>query len=286
MPDIATRITSMSFVAIIGSGALGGAIAHALALRDRIREIRLIDSEERIAQGKALDIRQSSPIDQFATVVVGTGATAAVAGATAIVIADAASGSGEISGEGGLSLLRHIAAMEPKAPIVCAGGSQRDLIARGVVELHIPQTRIIGSSPAALESALRALAALSIDSSGVPIALNVVGVPPDNAVVGWEEATVSGQPLTSHLPPHVIAGLNARLRGLWPPGPYSLGSAAADVVEAIVLGSRRRYSCFVHVRNGRVAAMPVELGEDGVTRVIEPVLTRQERTRLENALNH
>jgi hypothetical protein len=29
----------------------------------------------------------------------------------------------------------------------------------------------------------------------------------------------------------------------------------------------------------------VELGEDGVRRLVEPVLTRQERTRLENAMN-
>ena len=36
----------MSFVAIIGSGALGGAVAHTLAVRDRIGEIRLIDAEE------------------------------------------------------------------------------------------------------------------------------------------------------------------------------------------------------------------------------------------------
>ena len=85
----------MSFVAIIGSGALGGAVAHTLALGDRVREIRLIDSEDRIAQGKALDILQSAPIDQFTTAVVATGSIAAAAGAAAIVIADAASGSGE-----------------------------------------------------------------------------------------------------------------------------------------------------------------------------------------------
>ena len=35
---------------------------------------------------------------------------------------------------------------------------------------------------------------------------------------------------------------------------------------------------------GYVVAMPVELDEDGVRRVIEPALTRQERTRLENAI--
>src|SRR6476646_2784091 len=183
MPDMTTRIIesvpdckatkhSMSFVAIIGSGALGGAVAHALALRDRIREIRLIDAEERIAQGKALDIRQSSPIDQFSSVTIGSGAIAAAAGAAAIVLADPASGAGEFSGEAGLTLLRQLAAIESNAPIVCAGGSQRELIVRGVSELHIAEARLIGSAPVALESALRALAALPIDSSPVPIALN------------------------------------------------------------------------------------------------------------------
>jgi malate dehydrogenase len=276
----------MSFVAIIGSGALGGAVAHALALRDRIGEVRLIDAEERIAQGKALDIRQSSPIDQFSTVTIGSGAIAAAAGAAAIVLADPASGGGEFSGEAGLTLLRQLAGIESNAPIVCAGGSQRELIVRGVSELHIAEARLIGSAPVALESALRALAALPIDSSAVPIAVNVVGIPPDNVVVAWEEASIGGQPLTAHIPPHVIAGLNARLRGLWPPGTFSLGAAAAAIVEVIALGSRRRFSCFVHIGNGRVAAMPVELGEDGVRRVIEPVLTRLERTRLENALEN
>ncbi len=274
----------MSFVAIIGSGALGGAVAHTLAVRDRVREIRLIDVEERVALGKALDIRQSSPIDQFATMVVGTGALAAAAGATAIVIADPASGGGEFSGEAGLALLRQLSAMESRAPIVCAGGSQRELIGAAIGELHIAEARLIGSAPVALESALRALAGLSMDSSGVPITLNVVGIPPHDAVVAWEEASVSGQPLTSHVAPHVIAGLNAKLPGLWPPGPYSLGTAATEVVLAIALSSRRRFSCFVKVGNRSVAAMPVELGEEGVRRVIEPVLTRQERTRLENAI--
>ena len=70
----------MSFIAIIGSGPLGGAIAHKLAARDRVREVRLIDPEERIAQGKALDICQSSPIENFSARVVGIGSLASVAG--------------------------------------------------------------------------------------------------------------------------------------------------------------------------------------------------------------
>ncbi len=275
-----------SFIAIIGAGSLGGTLAHTLAVGDRVSDIRLIDAEERIAQGKVLDIRQSSPIDGFATVLSATGSIAAVAGASVIVVADPASGPTEYAGEEGLALLRRIHAVETAAPVVCAGASQRELVARAISELHIPQARILGSAPLALESALRALAGLSLDISGVPIVLSVLGAPPRDAVVAWEEASVSGQPLAAHLPAHVIAALNARIPGLWPPGVYALASAATRVVEAIVTGSRQRYSCFVAAGRGAVAAMPVELGPDGVRRVIEPVLTRQERTKLENGLSN
>ena len=274
----------MSFIAIIGAGPIGGSIAHKLAGRDRVREVRLIDADERIAQGKALDISQSGPVEGFGTRVTGAGALAAAAGAGAIVVADRANGQGEHSGESGLALLRQLAAIESAAPIVFAGATQRELIARAATELHLPEPRVIGSAPLALESALRALAGLAIDASGVEVSLRVVGVPPRSAVVAWEEASAFAQPLASLLPPHEIAALTARIPGLWPPGPYALASAASRVAEALALGSRRRFSCFVNTGRGRVAAMPVELGQDGVVRIIEPVLTRQERTLLENAL--
>jgi len=274
----------LPFVAIVGAGPLGGTLAHTLAARDRLREVRLIDELERVAAGKALDIVQSSPVENFSTRVNASGALAAAAGASAIVIADPAAGQGEHSGEGGLGLLRRLRSIDDRAPIVCAGGSQRELIARGVSELHIPPSRIVGSAPYALESAVRALAGLAIDASGVEISLRIVGVPPHAAVVAWEEASAFGQPIAAHLAAHQIAALNARLPRLWPPAPYALASAAARVVEAIASGSRRRFSCFVSLPRQNVVAMPVELGEDGVRRVLEPALTRQERTRLENAI--
>ena len=278
----------MGFVAVIGAGALGGATTHALARRERLREVRLIDPEGTIARGKALDLSQSAPVENFSTRVTSAEAIEAAAGADAIVIADAAANSGEHSGEAGLALLRRIVAIADRSPIVCAGAQQRELIARAVTELRVPTTRIIGSAPMALESALRAIAGLAMDGSGPEIALRIVGVPPRSAVVAWEEATVSGQPLSAEIPPHVVAGLSARIPGLWPPGPYSLGAACARVVEALVLGTRRRFTCFIAMDAGpvraAVSAMPVEIANGAVRRVLEPALTRQERTMLENAL--
>ena len=274
----------MSFIAIIGAGPLGGSLAHKLAQRSTVGEVRLIDSAGAVAHGKALDILQSSPIEGFSSRVTAADSINAAAGADAIVLADHASGQGEHTGEAGLALVRQLAAFEMTAPIVCAGATQRDLMMKVTGELRFPAARIIGSAPFALESALRALAGLMIDASGVELSLRVVGVPPRAAVVAWEEATAHGQPLSGELAAHHIASLSARIPGLWPPGPYALGSAAARTVEAIANGSRRRYSCFVAVRPGVVTAMPVELGRGGVLSVLEPVLTPQERTVMDNAI--
>jgi malate dehydrogenase len=277
----------MPFVAIVGGGALGGAIAHALALRDRLAEIRLIDSEGSIARGKALDIQQSGPIDNFSTRVTAADSVEAAAGAAVIVLADATDNT-EHAGESGLAVLRRIAAVESRAPIVCSGAGQRELIGRGVTELQLAPSRIIGSAPLALESALRALAGIAMDGTGAEIALQVVGVPPGAAVAAWEEASAAGQPLSAQLPAHVMAGLSARIPGLWPPGPFALGAACARIVEALANGTRRRFTCFVAMNAGpvraAVTAMPVELEKGAVRRILEPALTRQERTMLENAL--
>jgi malate dehydrogenase len=278
----------MGFIAIIGAGALGGAVAHALAARDRVTDVRLIDPSGQVARGKALDILQSSPIELFNTRTSGAESIDSAVGADVIVIADAAAGNAEHAGDAGLGILRQLLRSGNRAPIVCAGAGQRDMIGKAVAELHMSRAAVLGSAPVALESALRALAGLAIDGSGVEVGLRVVGVPPRAAVVAWEEATAHGQPLSTEMAPHLIAGLSARIPGLWPPGPYALASAAARAVEAIVHGSRRRFSCFVATEWGpdrtSVGSMPVELGPPGVQRVIEPALTRQERTALENAM--
>jgi malate dehydrogenase len=274
----------MSFIAVIGAGPIGGSLAHKLAQRGRVAEVRLVDAAANIARGKALDILQSAPIDGFSTRVTGADAIEAAAGADVIVIADHASGDGEHMGESALALVRRLAAIDLQTPILCAGAAQRELMMKATGELRLPVARIVGSAPFALESALRALAAVMFDGSGVDVTLRVVGVPPRSAVVTWEEATAQGKPLSSVLAAHQIASLSDRIRSLWPPGPYALGSSAARVAEAIAIGSRRRYSCFVAVRPGVVGAMTVELAPAGVLRVLEPTLTPQERTRMDSAI--
>jgi malate dehydrogenase len=273
---------------VIGAGPIGGALTQKLALRDRIGEVRLIDPHPGIAQGKALDILQSSPVEGFSTRIASAQSVHAAAGASTIVLADSGATGKEHADEDGLALVRQIAAFERVSPLVFAGASQRRLIALAVAELGVERSRVIGTSPAALESALRALTALALDASGVDVHLRLVGTPPDGVVVGWEEATALGLPLRTQLAPHIMRALNDRIPKHWPPGPLAMASAAARTVEAIVNGSRRQPTCFVSLAAGptrnAVAAMPAQLGARGVNRILEPALSDLERTQMETAI--
>jgi malate dehydrogenase len=278
----------MSTVAIIGAGALGGALAHALARRSRVNEVRLIDPDGRVAEGKALDILQSSPVEQFSTRVTAAPGYAAAAGADVIVFADLAA-SEEIAAEPGLALLRQVARLDTTAPLLFAGGLQRELMSRAVEELRVSPARVLGSAPLALESAVTAVTAALLDLSPKDLSIGVAGVPPRDTVIGWDAATAFHQPIANTLAAHHMSAISSRLPALWPPAPYTLASAAARVAEALVHGSRRRFSCFAaldvsEVGRNVIAAVPVQIEKGGIARTLAPALSRHERTAFENGL--
>src|SRR6266851_8038860 len=136
----------MTDVAIIGAGEVGSLLALVLARRDAVAEIRLIDESGRVAAGKALDITQAAPIEQFATRVSGATDISIAAGAAVVVLADRAMG-GEWQGEDALMLLKRLNQLISGAVLLGAGPACRELIERGARELHIPRARLLGSAP-------------------------------------------------------------------------------------------------------------------------------------------
>jgi malate dehydrogenase len=278
----------MQEVAIVGAGELGGALAHVLARRDAARTIRLIDEKGRVAEGKALDIAQAGPVEGFAAQLSGSTDWATAAGADVIVIADRF-GAGEWSGEDGLQLLRQLSRSTQTAVLLCAGASQRELIDRGVRELHVSRSRLIGSAPEALAGGARAIVALAANGSPRDVSLSVLGIPPAHTVIPWEDATFGGFALTRLVDEPSRRRIAARIAALWPPGPYALATAAALVVDALAGRTRRIASCFVAPDTSaglrsRTAAMPVRLGPAGIVEVVTPSLSVVERVALENAI--
>jgi malate dehydrogenase len=292
----------MDEVAILGAGDLGGALAYVLARRDIVRRIRLIDDSGEVAAGKALDIMQASPIESFSTYVSGSPDLTTAAGASILVIADragsakpAAAGSGsqvsavagEWQGEPGVRLLVQLSQVARNRVVVCAGAEQRELVERGVSELGFDRERLCGSAPEALAAAIRALVALEAGGSAKDVGLTVLGVPPNHVVVPWEEATIGGRSATRVLDEPARRRLAARVAPLWPPGPYALANAAADVVAGLAGASRRTVSCFMAPASrgrARTIALPVRLGPSGTASIDVPALSVQAQVALDNAM--
>jgi malate dehydrogenase len=278
----------MRFVAIIGAGELGATIARTLAARDSIPEIRLIDDAGDVAAGKALDICQSGPIDRFHTRVVASRDVRAAAGARLVAIADRATG-GEWTGEPALALLRQLAPLSPETTFVCAGASQMTVVDRAVSELALPRARVLATAPGALVSALKAMIALEAGASPGDVAVSLLGLAPDRLVVPWHDGSIAGMPLSHMLDTPALDRLRRRLPALWPPGPYSLASAARPAAEALVHGSDRIFTCHV-VLDGELgvrrlgSAFPVQLGPGGIERYRPPALDSRLRVQFENAV--
>jgi malate dehydrogenase len=278
----------MHQVAIIGAGEIGGLLAHALARRSVASDIVLIDDHERAARGKALDIAQSAPVEGFAARVSGTADTAVAEGATIVAIADPFD-TAALAGESALLLLKRLREFASRALIVCVDASHRELVERGVRELHMPRTRLIGSAPEALVAAVRALVAVETGNSAGDVSLTAIGVPPNHIVVPWEDATIGGFGLTRVISEPGRRRLDSRMTSLWPPGPYALAAAAAKVIDVVMRRSERLVTCFVAPDDTagtrmRTAAFPVRLADTGVIDVVLPAMSVRERVQLDNAV--
>jgi len=274
-------------IAVFGAGELGGAVAHALARREIARTIRLIDERGTVAKGKALDIAQAAPVEGFATQLEGANDLSFAAGADIIVVADRF-GVGEWTGDEALVLLRRTTQMTRHAIVVCAGTSGREMVDRGVRDLHLSRARLFGSAPEAVAGTARAITALALNGSARDIALSVLGIPPTQTVIPWEDATAGGFALVRQLDEPARRRLDMRIAALWPPGPYALAAAAAHVLAAIDGRSRRLASCFVapaaaDLGRRRTAAVPVRLGPGGITQVLMPRLSGAEQVAFDNA---
>ncbi len=132
----------MTTAAIIGAGELGGAIAHALARRDAVGRIWLVDAAGNPAAGKALDIQQSGAIEGFGTQLGGTSDVTRIIGCDVCIVADRfGPGSPEWQGEEGFAHLTRIAEMVPDTPLVFAGAAQAPLLAQLAREAHVCRGR-------------------------------------------------------------------------------------------------------------------------------------------------
>lgn len=280
----------MSTVVVLGAGEIAGALARQLAALDLVSRIVLVDDLATVAAGKALDVAQSGPVDRYHTALSGTSDVSAVVGAAIVVIADrAGQPGGEWQDEAGLALVKRVAGLNQLAPIVCAGAAQSGLIERGVNEAGIARTRLFGSGAEALRSAVVAITALEAGAAPSDISLSVLGRPPQQIIVPWDEGAIGGRSIPRVLSAAQLARLDARVVRLWPPGPYALATAATRIIRTALTRTPRIHSALLAVSReegglGGSTIMPVTLQPSGIGTIVAPALSTRDRVRYETSM--
>ncbi len=261
----------MKTVAIVGANELGATLARVLADREQARRILLVDPEASRAQGKALDLMQSGPVERSDTWLEGV---ASLTGSVdAIVIADPTELAGaDVTALRQADFMRSLAPHLGSAPLVIADARPAPLVA-AALERGVPADRVMGSAPVAWSAALRRLLAEELKVEPSAIAAVAAGSPPDFVPLG---VTLGGAPLTA-------AGLSALGRAVERLkatrfGPVSLAAAAARTLRALA-GSRPSVLPLVV----RGPALPARVAAGRVLGPLDLELSPRERMLLDNA---
>ena len=72
-------------IALIGGGQIGGTLAHLIALKE-LGDVVVFDIAEGLPQGKALDLAQSAPVDNFDAKLSGTQDYKDIEGADVVIV--------------------------------------------------------------------------------------------------------------------------------------------------------------------------------------------------------
>jgi hypothetical protein len=157
--------------------------------------------------------------------------------------------------------LAHLAALHRQSPgalLVCADAGHGAVLPRAVATGTVPPDRVVGAAPTAIASAARALFALDADVSPSSIQVGVREGAPATCCIDWSRTSIDGVAAETSLHREPQRRLDERLAALWPPGPLTLGAAAARVAEAAWFGSRMPFPCW-WITDGGVGAPAVQV---------------------------
>ena len=213
----------MSFIAILGAGAARRRARAQAGRRGRVREVRLIDRRtDRGRQGARHPAVVANRRLQHASL----GDRRHRGGGRRERHRDSRTMPREMPSTGETGLAKSVASRRSTRPrrSIRRCAAQRQLMMRAVTELRAlrpPRHRSAPSAarvggPRPCRPARSTAAASTIAGARGRRAARA-------AVIAWEEATASGQPVTSMVAPHRLAAISARMPSLWPPGPFVAG---------------------------------------------------------------
>jgi malate dehydrogenase len=292
-------------VTVVGAGNVGATCANVLATREVCNEVVLLDIKEGFAEGKALDIWETSPINLYDTRTIGsTNDYNKTAGSDVVVITSGLprkpgmSRDDLIATNAGIvkSVTKQIMVHSPEAILIIVSNPLDVMTYCAYLTAGIDSTKVIGMAGILDTARYRSFLAEELNISPKDIQAVLMGGHGDTMVPLPRYTTVGGIPVTEMIDDEKLdAIVNRTKKGggeivnlLGTSAWYAPGAAAAQMVEAIVKDQRRVFPACVWMQGeygitDMYLGVPVILGKNGVEKVIELDLNDGERAMLANS---
>ncbi len=295
-------------ITVVGAGHVGEVCAQRLAEKELCEEVVLIDVVEGVAEGKALDQWQSTPVEGFDTRLVGACDYGPAEGSDLFVVTAGIARKPGMSRDDLLrtnagivaSVGREIARAAPDAVVIVVS-NPLDVMAYVAKEATgFPRERVVGMAGVLDTARFRAFIAMELDVSVQDVQAMVLGGHGDTMVPLLSCTAVSGIPVDRLIDRERLDELVVRTRNggaeivahLKTGSAYYAPSAAAvQMVEAIVRNQRRVLPAAAYLegeygQEGIYLGVPCKLGAGGLGEIVQVDLDAEEREALKRSAEH
>lgn len=285
-------------VSVIGAGNVGATCAEVLAHHEIANQVVLLDIKENFAEGKALDIWQTSPINMFDTRVIGTTNDYSLTADSDVVVITSGlprkpgmSRDDLISTNAKIvkSVTEQVVKFSPNTIIIVVSNPLDVMTYCAYINSKFPSNRVFGMAGILDTARYKAFLAEELNISPKDIQAVLMGGHGDTMVPLPRYTTVGGIPVTELIDSDKLNKIIERTKkgggeivnllgtSAW----YAPGSAAAQMVEAIVRNQNRIFPVCAWLEgqyglNNIYMGVPVVLGANGIEKIIELNLNNDE----------
>jgi len=294
-------------IALIGAGMIGGTLAHLAAMRE-LGDIVLFDIAEGIPEGKALDIAEAGPVDDFDAKLKGTSDYRDIEGADVCIVTAGVARKPGMSRDDLLginlkvmkSVGEGIKAHAPNAFVICITNPLDAMVWALREYSGQPHNMVVGMAGVLDSARFRHFLAEEFGVSVEDVTAFVLGGHGDTMVPVVEYSTVAGIPIPDLIKmgwttQEKIDAIVKRTRGgggeivaLLKTGSayYAPATSAISMAEAFLKDKKRVLPCAAHLSgqygvDNLYVGVPCVLGAGGVERVVEIALNGEAKANFE-----
>ncbi len=298
-------------IALIGSGNIGGTLAHLAAIKE-LGDIVVFDIAEGLPQGKALDIAECGPVSSFDVNLTGTNQYETIKDADICIVTAGVARKPGMSRDDLLginlkvmkSVGEGIANFAPNAFVICITNPLDAMVWALQQFSKLPNNKVVGMAGILDSARFRHFLSEEFNVSMRDVSAFVLGGHGDTMVPLTRYSTVAGIPLndlvkmgwtTQERLDSIIQRTRdggAEIVGLLKTGSayYAPATSAIEMAEAFLKDQKRVLPCAAYVDNafglnGIYVGVPTIIGANGIEKIIDIDLNKEEKLMFDKSVD-